>query len=82
MIRLIALSFLFSSCATHKMMIIDTSYIEGCETGIYSLSTSLQIPLNPIKVSTACQSLYLETLKVRNPKYKEVEVKNQGLQQI
>ena len=71
--------FLFSSCATtNKMMIIDSSnYLEGCVTGAYSLATAIKMELNPIRVSTICQQLYLESLKQKNPEYEQIELKDQ-----
>lgn len=83
--------FFFSSCATHNMMVVDTSYLEGCQNGAYATFAGIKnsmgvsasnLEINQVVIATLCQSMYLETLRIKNPKYEQIKLEDQSIPQI
>lgn len=83
--------FFFSSCATHNMMVVDTSYLEGCQNGAYATFAGIKnsmgasadnLKINQVFIATLCQSMYLETLRIKNPQYKQINLEDQSIPQI
>lgn len=71
------LSLFFLASCTTKYLVVDSSYIEGCEHGIHSVMASLNMVPNPYKVTAYCQELHLRKVESMNLDYEVLSIPEQ-----